>query len=138
MTALLTYHTIVHTINVFGNHSLYTLNIHKDSVAEFFALLYFQFDFGFVDIIRAKAFKLRVPSNSSPPQTLEGNCHTSASFHRLNDSNDKTIPTDVSCWNCDGELITEPNIDVRYGNHCNGYPIDLKLYRNQWIFFNFK
>lgn len=75
-------------------------------------MLYFQFDFGFVDIIRTKAFKLRVPSNNSPQQTLEGNPPTSTSFHRLNDG-DSVLPSAVSCWNCDGELIEEPNIDVR-------------------------
>lgn len=54
-----------------------------------------------------KAFKVRVPAQGSTDSS-----QVSTSFHRL-ENVEKTTPLPVSSWNCDGEIIEEPNIDVR-------------------------
>ena len=83
---------------------LFFLLIHKFT----FFITLFQFDFGFVDVVRAKAFKVRLPSSANASSTAQ----TSASLHRLDDGN-KSASIAVSSWNCDGEIIEEPNLDVR-------------------------
>jgi len=60
-----------------------------------------------VDVMRVKAFKVRVPAQGSTDSS-----QVSTSFHRL-ENVEKTTPLPVSSWNCDGEIIEEPNIDVR-------------------------
>ena len=70
-----------------------------------------QFDFGFVNVIRAKAFKLRVTADDADVLTAP---QSSSSFHRLDGGERLASRTSgMSCWNCDGEIIDEPNIDVR-------------------------
>lgn len=86
-----------------------------------------------MEIIRAKAFKVRVSSDISQ-QSLKGGAQTSTSFHRLDDANDKVLHSSVSCWNCDGELIDEPNIDVRYASiGIIGQAIISKRYYNKTL-----
>ncbi|XP_067944520.1 ceramide kinase-like [Watersipora subatra] len=72
-----------------------------------------QFDFNFVKVVRAKAFKVRVPSAVDP--IASSAAQTASSFQRLDEPRN-LMPVALSTWNCDGEIIEEPNIDVRV--HC--------------------
>ena len=66
-----------------------------------------QFDFPFIQVFRVKEMKFR-PLVDEIDDTVESADSKQDGQQRL-----RSRPTHNSVWNCDGEIIEEPAIDIR-------------------------
>ncbi len=69
--------------------------------------LYFQFDFPFIQVFRVREFQFR-PLVDDVEDTHDTGDSKTDGAQRL-----RSRMTHNSVWNCDGEIIEEPSLDVR-------------------------